>query len=66
MAAKRHTNICYLHRPYSSCEEALLGLTGVRGRGRKSSAVELAALYLPAGPQSSLFGSHVEDGTRET
>ena len=49
---------------YLSCEQALLGLTRVRGRGRKSAPKELAALYL-TGPQSSLFGSHAEDGTRE-
>ena len=56
--------ICYLYRPYLSCEQALLQLTGKRGRERKSSPVELAALYLP-GPQSSLFGSHAENVTRQ-
>ena len=49
---------------YLSCEQALLGLTGVRGRGRKSALEELAALYL-TGPQSSLCRSHAEDGTQE-
>jgi len=64
LATERHTNICHLHRPIYPASKLSWGLRWIPGRGRKSTPVELAALYL-TGPQSSLFGSHAVDGTRE-
>ena len=60
-ATERHTNICHLHRPIYPASKLSWGL---RGYGGEEGRVPRTSLLLYS-PQSSLFGSHAEDGTRE-